>query len=410
LIDDKSIIIAIFIDFTKAFDLVKQKLLSRKLFHYGFSNNALKLLENYFESRSQITKINNTLSNAMPIELGVPQGSILGPLLFLIFINDMSLSTDFHTILFADDTTLYDSDSDLSVLKRKFNRKFQVIHEWITLNQMSLNWSKTKIMFLTKKRVEIPEANDTVLFFPGNLKKFGFLYQSIDVVSEFKLLGIMLDNSLSFTGYLKQLKKNVTSKLFSIHRIFFLSFSIRIQFFKTFLLPHFDYCNSLLIYFSDSIVNQIESLFNFCIFKLLKIDLKSLTLQDQLKRLSIYNIFPYKYRAFFRLCIFFRKIMSNVILSQFFESLEPIKYKLRNNDNLYMVPKSRTLAGSHRISIFLPECINVIIRNSYMISLSDFKTFVIFNITNFYEMFLGIRQKLKRLYGSSKNEDESIHD
>jgi hypothetical protein len=102
--------------------------------------------------------------------------------------------------------------------------------------------------------------------------------------------------------------------------------------------------------------------------------------------------------------------MSNAILSQFFESLKPIKYKLRNNENLYMVPKSRTLAGSHRISIFLPECINVIIRNSYMISLSDFKNFVIFNLTNFYEMFLGIRQKLKRLYGSNKNENVNIHD
>ncbi len=67
LIDEKSIIIAIFIDFTKAFDLVKQKLLLRKLFHYGFDNKALKLIENYFGDRSQITKVNNTLSDAMPI-------------------------------------------------------------------------------------------------------------------------------------------------------------------------------------------------------------------------------------------------------------------------------------------------------------------------------------------------------
>jgi hypothetical protein len=177
LINDKSIIIAIFIDFTKAFDLVKQKLLSRKLFHYSFSNNAMKLMGNYFNSRIQITKVNNTLSNAMPIEIGVPQGSILGPLLFLIFINDKSLSTDFHSILFSDDTTLYDSDSDSSVLYRKFNRKFQVVYEWISMIQMSLNWSKTKIMFLTKKKVEIPEEkyNESVLFFSGNTKKFGFL-------------------------------------------------------------------------------------------------------------------------------------------------------------------------------------------------------------------------------------------
>jgi hypothetical protein len=77
--------------------------------------------------------------------------------------------------------------------------------------------------------------------------------------------------------------------------------------------------------------------------------------------------------------------MSKSILLQFYDSLEPIKYKLRNNDNIFFVPKSRTLAGSHRISIFLPECINVITRNSYMIGLSDFKTFIIYLI---YQIFM----------------------
>jgi hypothetical protein len=97
--------------------------------------------------------------------------------------------------------------------------------------------------------------------------------------------------------------------------------------------------------------------------------------------------------------------MSKSILLQFYDSLEPVKYKLRSNDNIFFVPKSLTLAGSHRISIFLPECINVIIRNSYMIRLSDFKTFIIFNLSNFYELYINIRLKLESLCSSSSKDN-----
>ena len=75
-----------------------------------------------------------------------------------------------------------------------------------------------------------------------------------------------------------------------------------------------------------------------------------------------------------------------------FEVTERVREGLRSND-LYIVPKARTMAGSRRISIFLPECINVVIRHSYLIGLSDFKTFVLFNITNFYSLFVGLRVK-----------------
>ena len=97
--------------------MIDQELLQRKLFHYGFSNNALYLIRDYFNNRTQSTKINNIFSEPSSIKLGVPQGSILGPLLFLIFINDLSYCTDITNYLFADDTTLYDYDSNLEVLK-----------------------------------------------------------------------------------------------------------------------------------------------------------------------------------------------------------------------------------------------------------------------------------------------------
>ena len=117
---------------------------------------------------------------------------------------------------------------------------------------------------------------------------------------------------------------------------------------------------------------------------MLTIDLSKLQLEQQHTRLIMYNIFPYNLRSFLRLCIFFRKIMNNEILSKLNESLKPVHHSSRHNSDLYSVPSSRTKAGSHIISIFLPECMNIIIRHSCMISLKDFKTFIIFNILNFH--------------------------
>lgn len=117
---------AFFIDFRKAFDLIDPffDLLFLKLFHYGFDNFSLKLMKNYFNMRSQSTRINKSISEPLPIRLGVPQGSILGPLLFLIFINHMPFNTDLSTILFADDTSLSASDQLLPAFFSKFSQTF----------------------------------------------------------------------------------------------------------------------------------------------------------------------------------------------------------------------------------------------------------------------------------------------
>ena len=113
----------LFIDSSKAFDLVDSRKLLSKLVHYGFDNKALSMISNYFTDRFQSVKYDKKLSPLMEISLGVPQGSVLGPLFFLIMINDLACSLDLMCKLFADDTTLGDVDKDLNTLIFRFIKK-----------------------------------------------------------------------------------------------------------------------------------------------------------------------------------------------------------------------------------------------------------------------------------------------
>jgi hypothetical protein len=228
--DKPAIALLLFIDFRKAFDLVDSDLLIKKLFHYGFDNNSLELIKNYFADRKKVVKYNKTLSSKEDITLGVPQGSILSPLFFLIMINDNPYILELSCKLFADDTTLYDEGENLNLLIRKFFHDIQPMIEWCNFNKLDINLSKTFFMFIT---------NQNVKNFPTEIL-IGEI--AVQVVNKFKLLGFTIDNKLNFEKYSSDLRKAINFKLFSIKRIFFLAHSVKTQFFKTFNLPYFDYC------------------------------------------------------------------------------------------------------------------------------------------------------------------------
>lgn len=140
-IDKKMVNLLLFIDFKKAFDLVSPDLLLIKLLNYGFSNSAVKFMTNYFDSRMQSTKIKNTHSTPLRISLGVPQGSVLGPLLFLIYINDLpQYLKSIDTTLFADDTTMafVGPDYDSAIAKCKVG--ISLLLEWCEHNYLYVNW------------------------------------------------------------------------------------------------------------------------------------------------------------------------------------------------------------------------------------------------------------------------------
>ena len=129
---------AIFLDLAKAFDSVSHEILLRKLQCYGIRGKALQLFKSYLSGRSQFVKLADAESSLMNIVFGVPQGSILGPLLFLIYINDLPDATNFYVKLFADDTFLCAQHEQFSVLESEVNSELEKVFCWLASNKLTL--------------------------------------------------------------------------------------------------------------------------------------------------------------------------------------------------------------------------------------------------------------------------------
>ena len=137
----------IFIDLRKAFDTVNHDILLSKLEHYGIRGTTLKWFKSYLSNRKQYVFHNGESSKLMDITCGVPQGSVLGPLLFLLYINDLpNISKVLHFYLFADDTNIYCEANTLQELQTIINRELKELRTWLIVNRLSLNIDKTNFV------------------------------------------------------------------------------------------------------------------------------------------------------------------------------------------------------------------------------------------------------------------------
>ena len=188
-------IISVFIDFSKAFDTVQPNILLEKLYHYGVRVCVNDWFRSYLTNRQQYSIFNNTSSTTKPICLGVPQGSILGPILFLLYINDMpNISDSLHTILFADDSTLYMIGDNPTELIHKANTELDKFSTWCLANRLTVDTIKTHFIFFSKSITNYqPLPNLTIL---------NDVISQVDII---KSLGFTVDKNLTFTHHLSNL-------------------------------------------------------------------------------------------------------------------------------------------------------------------------------------------------------------
>ena len=191
-IENGEYVIGVFLDFSKAFDTVDHKILLDKLDHYGIRGiSALSWFRSYSSHRFQYVTYNGSQSSQQLIKCGVPQGSILGPLLFLVYINDLCIvckSTE--PVLFADDTNLFSSGSNASSLQDGVNNDLAFIAEWLKVNELSLNIKKTHFMCFSAKNKPSPCIS---LQIDG---------EALAEVNKSKVLGVIIDNKFSWKDYI----------------------------------------------------------------------------------------------------------------------------------------------------------------------------------------------------------------
>lgn len=204
--------VAVFIDLSKAFDTVNHKILISKLKKYGVNGTYLKLFSDYLSTRKQFVSDGNFKTSFKYVECGVPQGSILGPLLFLLYINDMKhCSTILKFILFADDTTLYISNESISSLFITLNTELSKLDEWFKANKLSLNVKKTKYSFFHKSK-----STDSI---PLKLPDLAISNIKLEREKNIKFLGVMINENLKWNKHIKTIENKISKSIGIIYRI-----------------------------------------------------------------------------------------------------------------------------------------------------------------------------------------------
>ena len=324
-------------DLSKAFDCISHELLIAKLSAYGFSINSLNLINDYLSGRKQRTKVSESFSTWREIVYGVPQGSVLGPLLFNIYISDLFLfSQDFQLCNYADDCSPYEASVSLDNVIQKLENDCSQLINWYRNNYLKPN----------------PDKWHLLLSKVGNDQFINIENKRIINTSEEKMLGVQFDNKLNFNNHVRKLCKKASQKLHALTRLCnFMSINQRKIIMKSFITSQFSYCPLIWMFHSRAINSQINRIHERALrivymdhilpFEELLIKSGSVTIHIRNLQLLVTEV----YKALHNL--------SSPLMSDLFKIKES-KYNFRHVDGLVSNKAKTTTYGIDSVSHLAP--------------------------------------------------------
>src|SRR5688572_4223251 len=236
-IDDGKYAIGIFLDLSKAFDTINHKILFDKLYRYGIRGNALDWIKSYLSNRYQQVVIGDAISDKCPITCGVPHGSVLGPLLFLLYINDIcECSKTLLLILFADDTSAFISGDDPITLTKVINDELIILANWFKVNKLSINLKKTNYILFSGIRKKVPFKTLSVTV--DDIK--------LENVTSAKFLGVIIEKNLNWAEHIHTVENKISKTIGILYKLGkILDKSILKLLYSSLILPYLQYCTMI---------------------------------------------------------------------------------------------------------------------------------------------------------------------